>query len=168
MYKNQIKLLSVRILLLCLILTNLFVIFRLSLQNATESGTTSGRISDAVASVVIEDYKEKNDTEKLEIRNRLDPTVRKLAHMAEFGTLGALVFLLLLTWKWILWLQYLLSLGTTLAVACIDELLQNLSEGRAMQLTDLVTDLLGGIVFCSIVFAIVCLIRRSKRHSGGA
>ena len=156
MRKNQIVLLSVRILLVCLILTNLVLIFRFSLQNATESESTSGRVSDAVASVVVEDYHEKNETERLDIRNRIDPTVRKLAHMAEFGSLGALVFVLLLTWRWRLPFQYLTALGTTLAVACIDELIQNFSEGRAMQLTDLLTDLLGGIAFCSLILAFVC------------
>ena len=166
MNKEKICLLSVRVILAVLILVNLFFIFRFSLQNATESSATSGQVSGVVADIVVDDYDKKDDAEKKTIRNQIDPVVRKIAHMSEFGLLGTLVFLLMLTWRWSLWLQYLIALGATLLTACIDELLQNFSDGRAMQFTDVLADLLGGVISCTLILAALVIVRSIKRKKG--
>lgn len=156
-------LLAVRVLLCILILVNLALIFSFSLQNAPKSSATSGQVSNVIADLVVEDFESKTEPEKAQIVKRIDPSVRQLAHMTEFGTLGAWILLLLLTLPLRTWLSYLLSLAATLALACTDELLQMLSDGRAAQFTDILTDLGGALILCTLILAAVPLVRAIKR-----
>lgn len=164
MTKKDMRLLTVRLILGILILTNLVMIFHFSAQNVTSSDQTSGKVTEAVASIIIKDYETKTETEQTEIIDKLHPTVRKLAHMAEFGTLGALIFLFLLTWKNILLLQYVDSLLLVLTTAAMDEYSQTLSEGRAAQLLDVGIDLSGALLFCSVILLFAIVIRRNRKN----
>ncbi len=163
MNQRSKRLLAVRVLLCILILINLAFIFRFSLQNSAKSGETSGQVSGAIADLVVDNFESKSETEKTQIVQRIDPSVRKLAHMTEFGTLGTLILLLLLTFPLCVWASYLLSLAATLGIACIDELLQKLSDGRAAQLSDILTDLGGAAILCTLVLAVVLVARKIKQ-----
>ena len=163
MNKTKKRLLALRLILGILIIANLVMIFHFSAQNGSSSDQTSGRVAKAVAGIIIKDYEEKSEAEQEEILNTLHPIIRKLAHMTEFGSLGALIFLLLLTWKNILILQYADALLLVLTAAAIDEYSQTLSVGRAAQLLDVGIDLLGAVICCSAILLFTVLVRRNRK-----
>lgn len=170
MVKNKRRcLLWVRSVLCVLILLNMAVIYGFSAQNGKESEKTSGRVTQAVATVVVEDFKEKTDHEQQVIVEKMHPPVRKIAHMAEFGTLGMLVFLLLLTWKGNIYIKYGISVLYTFLYACTDELHQILSEDRGPQISDVLIDTAGALLLCSLALAVLLLVqhyRRKKSNEG--
>ena len=165
MNRNNLTLSITRIILILLIILNIFTIFRFSSQSSTKSGQTSSQITDIVAEAVVEDYKEKEEEEKELIRKRFDLGVRKTAHFIEYGTLGALIFLLLLTWKWHLMIQYATSLAAVLLIAIVDEMLfQRLADGRAALWQDVWIDLFGAAIFATLILLSVLIIRLIKKR----
>ena len=147
---KRVPLSLIRILLICLIALNLFLIFSFSAQNAEQSTETSTQVSASVAGTVIKDFESRPEAEQQETIQQIDPWVRSFAHAAEFGTLGGLIFFLLMTWKGKRLLQYGISCGAALITAIIDELLQSFSVGRATQISDMLVDFLGAIFVCWI------------------
>ena len=90
---RRTKLILLRSVLGLLIVLNMAVIFFFSAQNGEESDKTSSGVTKVVAQVTVKDFEEKPKAEQAEIIKGLHPPVRKLAHMAEFGSLGALIYL---------------------------------------------------------------------------
>ena len=163
MNRNNLSQLITRIILIVLVTLNLLAIFGFSSQTGDKSEKTSGQISHIVADKVVEDYAEKAEDEKVEIRKRFDLKVRKTAHLIEYGTLGTLVFLLLLTWKWNLLLQYAASLLSVVLVAIVDEMLfQSLTDGRAALWQDVWIDT-AGAAFCTAFVLLLVLLARLVR-----
>ena len=146
--KNQTntKLLLLRILLSLLILANMALIFRFSHQDGTASGETSKQVTTVVAQTTIKDFEKKDEAEQTKIVTELNIPVRTLAHMAEFGALGALTLLLLLTWKRYPFVKYLAAVAFAFVYACIDEWHQKLVGGRAAQWIDIAYDTLGAAI----------------------
>ncbi len=149
-------------LLAVLILLNMTVIFLFSAQNGVKSNATSGKVTETVAEVTVKDFESKPDEEKQQIVKTLHPFVRKAAHMAEFGSLGALTLSFLFTFRGGLLWQYLASLGFTFLYACTDELHQMLSEARGPRFTDVLIDLSGAVITCTILLAVCVLIRKKR------
>jgi len=90
--------------------------------------------------------------------------LRKLAHFLEFTSFG-----LLLGWRISLnrknkWILPTFWLGVS--VACVDELLQHLSPGRAPRITDVGIDTSGVVLGISLL-ALGKYIRRKKQSTGG-
>ena len=161
--KKKSKLLLLRILLAVLIVANMTVIFLFSAQSGEESDQTSGTVTEIVAQVTVKDFESKPQEEQAQIIQSLHPPVRKLAHMAEFGSLASLLFLFLLTWKGgILW-RYAASLGMTFFYACTDELHQMLSDARGPQFSDVLIDTLGGLICCTLLLLACFLIKRYQK-----
>ena len=101
--------------------------------------------------------------EQVELVNKMHTPVRKLAHMAEFGSLASLAFLFLLTWAGkVLW-RYAASLGFALIYAATDELHQLFSDGRGARLSDVLIDFTGAFIACTLLLIVVIVIRRQKR-----
>lgn len=164
MNQKNIRLLIIRIALMCLIAINVFFIFFLSAQDAEESATVSGGISGPVAEIVVKDFETKPEQEQEEVLLQIDRVIRNFAHMFEFGLLGALVLLLVLTWIPSPLLPTAIALGSVLAIAIADELSQLFSEGRTSEVKDVLIDLLGGVICCSFVLLIRMLILRRMRR----
>ena len=160
--KKKTKLLLLRVLLGVLILANMVVIFLFSAQNGEESGKTSGEVTKVVAEVTVKDFAQKPAQEQTKIIEKMHPILRKLAHMTEFGSLGALIFLLLLTWKGSVWWRFGASLAGTFLYACTDELHQLLAEDRGPQFIDVLIDTSGALITCSVLLAVVLLIKHKK------
>ena len=78
------------------------------------------------------------------------------------SALGALIFLFLLTWKGQLLLRYALSLASVFLYACTDELHQRFSQGRHASFTDVLIDLSGAAILCSLLLAAVLLLQRKQ------
>lgn len=97
------------------------------------------------------------------IVNKAHTPIRKLAHMLEFGTLGALALLLFVSWPGKLWWRYLASLGFTLLYAITDELHQLFIDGRGARLSDVIIDFTGAFIACTLLLIFVSIIRCSQR-----
>ncbi|MBQ8431726.1 MAG: VanZ family protein [Clostridia bacterium] len=157
------KLFWVRLLLCLLILFNLTAIYHFSSQNGTVSANTSEKVTEAMAQVVIKDLSQKTPSDRSSMINWIENSVRKLAHMVEFGSLAVLLCLLLLTWNGRIWPKGLLSLGITALVAVLDEWHQERVSGRSAKLIDVGYDLLGAILGCALLFLLLLLIRHMKQ-----
>ncbi len=163
MKNKKKKLICLRFLLGILILLNMTVIFLFSEQSGEESGKTSAGVTHAVAQVTVKDFESKPVSEQQSIVEKLHPYIRKLAHMAEFGSLASLTFLLLLTWQGAVLPRFAISQATTFLYACSDELHQMLSDQRGPQFTDVLIDMLGAILCTSILLGAVLLARRYSK-----
>ena len=102
------------------------------------------------------------DEEKASVAENHTP-IRKLAHMLEFGSLGALVFLFLLSWQGRIWWRYLSALAFVFAYASADELHQKFSDGRAGLFSDVIIDFRGALIACTAVLVIAVAIRLIKQ-----
>ena len=154
----------IRAFLVLLILLNVWMIFALSSESAELSGETSGRVTTFVAQIVVKDFKEKTPVEQAEIIERLHPYVRSAAHMTEFGLLGAWVMLLLLTYHVRPLFSGLVSVLGTFLMAVTDEAYQHFSgQGRAAELKDVLLDTSGAIITCTILFAMIALLKQYQK-----
>ncbi len=162
--KAKRSLTLLRLLLCLLILANMILIFCLSAENGEESGNTSKQVTTAVARILVKDFDTLSPEEQALCVERLNGPVRSCAHMGEFGCLGALILLLLLTWKGRLLPRYLSAVGCTLLYALTDELHQRLVSGRAAQISDVLIDTVGAILACLAVLLLYLLVNRNKKE----
>ncbi len=164
MFENTGKrILWARTVLCVLIILNMTVIYLFSAQNGEQSSQTSGQVTQTVATVVVKDFEKKEEQEQQQIVEQMHKPVRKIAHMAEFGSLGLLVFLLLLTWRGHCCAKYGASLLYTFLYACTDELHQVFSDNRGPQFTDVLIDTSGAVLLCTLALAVVLLVQ-VQRH----
>lgn len=163
MKHNRKRLLLLRILLGLLILANMSVIFYFSEQSGAESGRTSGSITAFVARLTVSNFEQRSPEEQAEILSTLHPIVRKLAHMTEFGSLGALVFLFVLTFGGSSLFPYLTALAFSVFYACTDELHQCFTAERGPSIWDVFIDGSGALIACSLLLCLILLLRRRGR-----
>ena len=162
--RSKTSLILVRVTLLLLILANMAFIFYLSHQDGKQSGETSKQITESIVQSTVKDFEEKTSGEKTKIIADLDDPVRNLAHMAEFGTLGALVLLFLLTWQGLSFVKYLGSIAFTFLYSCVDEWHQKMvGGGRAAEWTDVLIDTFGALICCTLVLLIYWITTRKRR-----
>lgn len=163
------KKIAMRILLGILILLNLWMIFGLSTQSSAQSDQTSIKVTYGIAHITVPDFSGMDAERQAEVVQSLHPTVRSLAHMAEFCSLGVLLLLLGLTFRGNPWLHAGGSLAAVVITASVDELYQKLSNsGRVGDIKDVLLDSLGGSLGC--LFVLLCLylhryIRKRKQES---
>ncbi len=154
----------IRVLLILLILFNVWMIFNFSSESAEVSGETSKKVTTAVAQTVVKDFKEKTPGEQALIVFNLHPSVRTVAHMTEFGLLGAWIMLLLLTYRIRPISTALLAVLCTLLTAIIDEVYQHLANiGRAGELKDVLLDTSGAVISCSLLFLMIILLKHHQK-----
>ncbi len=154
------------LLVIFLILTLLWTVFihSNSLESGTESDEKSSFVTDIVNGIA------SNIGIKQEISHA---SVRTLAHFAEFAILSLLLcsdmliafFPLFIKKPLSFIIASLISLGISFATACTDELLQKLADGRATQLSDVLTDtlgaLMGSVLFTAIFLIITQIFKKS-------
>ena len=112
-----------------LLCCNLLFIWGNSLLSAEISGTLSQWVTDLLGFALLE-----------EIPGQGEGVLRKLAHFTEFCSLGILLSWLFAMLKERFWV---LAAGCGCLAACVDELLQHFSPGRAPRLTDVAIDTAG-------------------------
>ncbi len=160
--KTPTKIKILRTVLALLIVANMAVIYLFSAQSGEESDKTSGAVTKVVAEILVPDFSEKPQAEQDAIIERIHPPMRKLAHMAEFGSLGALTYLFLLTWRGGLVKKYGASLAFTLLYAATDEWHQSLTAARGPRVTDVLIDLSGAAITCTAILAVVIFLILKK------
>ncbi len=161
--KRKHQLLILRLFLGLLIVLNMAVIFQFSEQDGETSSNTSTSVSQVVAENTVPDFHQKPKEEQNEIVKKLNKPIRKIAHMAEFGLLGALIFLLLLTWKGHVFLRYLSALVATFVYACTDEWHQTFTHSRGARFTDVLIDLSGAAITCTLLLLAILLLLHIKK-----
>ncbi len=159
--KKQI-LYPIRILLCILIVLNLGLIFQMSSQPGATSNQVSEGVTYHIADIVVKDFDSMPVEGQQQIVEELHPTVRKLAHVSEFGSLGALILALLLTWSGSLLCRYFVSLAATLACAITDEIHQYFTANRATQWLDIGLDMLGAFLACSALLLLFYMIQTKR------
>lgn len=157
-------LIPLRIVLAVLIALNLAVIFGFSGETAAKSSKTSGSVTEKIAEVVVPDFDQKPAEEQKEIVKKMEPPIRKLAHFSEYASLGALIFLFLLTWNGAVLWKYAGSVAFSAAYSVTDELHQKFSFGRAASIRDMVIDTAGALVACSLLLLIRFLVLRAQKR----
>ena len=92
-----------------------------------------------------------------------DGLLRKLAHFTEFALLGAVLFRLLRNREERMTAAWLLSLGWGFFAACVDELLQHFSPGRAPRFGDVCIDT-AGVLTGTLLYLAAHFICKSKTN----
>ena len=180
MIKTKKQLLFLRILLGVLIVCNMAVIFLFSSQSASKSSLLSRKVTIAIVEIFTKGDKEDGSNvtppetsddapadglteEQISLVNKSHGTIRKIAHMLEFGSLATLIFLFLITWQGNLLWRYATSLGGALIYAATDELHQLFRDGRGSNLKDVGIDFAGAFIACTLALIVVLLIRKIKQ-----
>ncbi len=163
MNKKQVSLIALRVLLGVLILLNMWLIFRFSAQSAVESGKTSEKVGETITDTILPPETEQTPEEQATFKINLLTRLRKIAHAVEFGTLAALIYFLLLTWKGGLFCKYFISIGAAVLYAFSDEIHQHFSDGRNMSIVDVGIDSIGIVTFTTLILGTILLLRRLRR-----
>lgn len=135
------------------------VIFGMSAQNGTSSGSLSGSVARFAAKLIrgVFPFMPPVDT----LTGILHPAVRKGAHMAEYAILFLLLYYLFFTAGRELHAAACASLISFL-YACSDELHQRLVAGRAGQFLDVCVDSTG--VFIALTAVLFVLARKIEKE----
>ncbi len=160
-----------RKILLCILIISSVLwtafIFSNSLANAEKSTEQSSNVTEIVnniaSSVGIE--------EKIK-----ESTVRSMAHFSEFAVLALLLSSTAATAVWNVFssklhfslLSISASVPACFLLACVDELLQKFSDGRACDFVDVMLDTAGalcGFAFFALTYIIFILIRKKAKNS---
>ena len=156
MIKQILRIIAI-ICTLALTLGWMTLIYGLSSQTATESGSLSAVIAQPITDALAK-WKDLTEEEKAALYYQVDSNVRVVAHFSEYALLGILVtmFCRLLHWRsvWIPWL-----ICTVYAVT--DEWHQSYTAGRASELKDVIVDTTG-VIFGIILLCLLRKVWRSK------
>ena len=159
------KRIALRMILLILIILNLWMIFGLSSESSAESSQTSLMVTRCLAQIAVRGFGQMSASAQEAVIEELHPTVRTLAHMTEFGSLGFLLTWLLLTYKRSSVGAAALAMGGVLLTATADELYQKLSNtGRVADILDVLLDCLGALIACSCLLLIYALHQKRKKR----
>ena len=149
------KKIIIRCIILILIVIWMLTVFYLSNQNGDESGG----LSEKIARILIHD---ENKAKKIE------PYIRKLAHLSEYACGGILFLSLFLTYDFSEIKRIIFSTCLSIEYATLDEIHQLFIDGRAGQIIDVFIDTIGaliGIYFAMIIIKIVSR-KLNKRKEG--
>ena len=116
-------------------------------------------LSEDISRVIIRlfpEYRDLNESTMTILVRKIDPFVRKAAHITVYGILGILCFLFGITFKSKDYKkQYLYSLFYCFVYAISDEMHQYFVSGRAGKGTDVLIDLLGAFIGITFIWSIV-------------
>lgn len=152
-------------LLLFAIIANMVMIFLFSAESISESSDRSTGVIMKLAAILYRDYDELNWLEKEQLYSAMATPVRKLAHMAEYASLGFLTGAFLLpTRKKKRWIPWVIPAAFCLIYAASDEIHQIFS-GRGPSVRDVLIDFSGAILGICLIHFIAFLVRSILRNS---
>lgn len=123
------------------------VIFSFSAQEKEESGEVSEAFSYRMVSSTGILFHLNLDEEQLrEIANAIEHTVRKVAHMTEYGILSILFYIWLGKWQFAVSKRSIMAIVLAALYAVSDELHQLFVPGRAGRFSDVIIDSIGAIL----------------------
>lgn len=153
MTKNERQRKVLKIILIVLVILTLAFIWTNSLLSRQESNDQSEKVKDFLTEVFTLGGK----TQLTRIFNYIIDNIRKIAHFVEFAFLGGLLVICFGTEKNTSHLRaFLFSLGLSIAVAILDEMLQILSK-RGSAVSDVILDA-SGAAFGALLITLISLI----------
>ena len=141
-----------RIIILALILIWMITIFNFSNQNGDESSNLSREIASKIV--------QESEVDKVE------PYIRKIAHLSEYAIGGVLFLLLFLTYNFSDIKRMIFSLLLGVEYAAIDEIHQTFVDGRSGQIVDVFIDSIGialGICILMLIYKITIKIQQKRK-----
>ena len=166
MNRKLIMICAVRVILIALILCWMIIIFNFSAADGAESSSLSDKITIKVIRLMESDYAKMSEKSREQFFQTVSFVVRKTGHFGEYGILGALWILLLLSFekirnikKHIIWLT---AMRICLADAVSDEIHQGFVDGRTPKVLDVGIDTLGGLAGAGFILIIWLIVRRKK------
>ena len=144
----------IRCLLGVLIVLNMVAIFAFSAQPGAESNSTSEKLSGALLENFVDGFSDLSTRKQEILLVRIGNPIRKMAHMIEFCSLGMLTFLFLLTWRGRIYTRYFASLSFVFFYAATDEIHQLFVPLRGARFSDVLVDLGGAMIGCTVVLLI--------------
>jgi len=166
MINASVRLYPARVIFLLMTVGCMVLIFLFSSDNAVRSSSKSGRVTDTVVEIIVNDYDELSAEKQLSIRDKAEHIIRKLAHYSVYAMLGFCASMAVGQRK----LFGKGSLGVLIfcfLYACSDEIHQIFVPGRAGMFTDVLIDTGGALtgMLCSfVIFGIVKLISNRKNE----
>ena len=166
MNRKLIMIWAVRVILIALILCWMIIIFNFSAADGAESSALSDKITIKVIRLMESDYAKMSEKSREQFFQTVSFVVRKTGHFGEYGILGAIWILLLLSFekirnikKRIIWLT---AMGICLVYAVSDEIHQGFVDGRTPKVLDVGIDTLGGLAGAGFILIIWLIVRRKK------
>lgn len=144
----------------------MLVIFLFSAKNADESTEQSLAVGMRVGSILHADFETWSDEARMEFAEIVDKPVRKMAHMAEYAVLGALLVGAVVSGLEIKKKYLLFAWLIAVVYACTDEVHQLFVPGRYGSVIDVGIDAIGafaGVVAGSIVLKFI--MKRNKKRA---
>lgn len=149
MTKNKCK----KIIYLVLVLIWMLTVFLFSSQNGEESQSTSGKITRVIVEIFT--YNSNiTESEKLELIEKIDYYIRKLAHFSIYALGGILIYNYINTYNINRKKVVLISILIGVIYAISDESHQYFTVGRSARILDIFIDSFGivtGVIIISIV-----------------
>ena len=150
------------VLLILLILAELSVIFSLSAEDGSTSGSLSLEVTRFIGRTFVPGFARRTAAEQIQWVNGAHPIVRKCAHFSEYTLLGVLVALTCaMTFSRSLW-QALFPIAFCVLCAALDEWHQTFVAGRSGELRDVLIDS-GGAMFGMLLCLCIRKLTRRKR-----
>ena len=151
------------IFLVVLIFLNIGVIFYNSNETSEQSTSASRQISRAILKT------DRTNSESVKTMHKFNTVLREVSHAIEFfpmGVLCAWLCLLHLTLKKKYLISSLLSFLFVLLNAFADEIHQIFVPGRSFQISDILTDCIGGLagIATGFIIAFIIVKLKSKMH----
>lgn len=130
-----------QIIYIILIVIWLVAVFLFSNQNGDASSDTSGKMINGILKVV-----GKNESDQEKLVEKLQPPIRKLAHLTLYFIGGVFIALLVKTFNIPIAKQIIYSQIFLTIYAVSDEFHQLFSSGRGASIIDIAIDSIGGFV----------------------
>ncbi len=157
---------------ICLIAAVLWmaVIFMFSMRNGEESQEDSNRVGYIIGEVVIDEFEELPEAEKMAFAESISYPVRKGAHMSEYAALTLFLFgSLYPAGKALTFKKAAKSAGCSFCLAVLyaatDEFHQYFIGGRSGQVTDVCIDGSGALLMAGLLLLFAFFLQRRQRNA---
>lgn len=158
----NIKINILRIILIVLLLSNLWIIFGFSNQNGEQSGSLSREITETITKN-IKSIQKLDEPQKEKILSKIEHIIRKLAHFSLYTSLGFLTMSLITTYKLTEKQRIIFSLCIGWTYAITDEIHQIFIPDRTPKIGDVLIDT-SGVIF-GIIIVIIGIKIYKKMHN---
>ena len=134
-----------RTIILLILISTFFIIFRFSSQNGTQSKGISTKVTEAILEKSSK-YNQLDNKEKKKVFNRANAVIRKIAHFSIYTLVGLLLMGIMTRTKLKDKRRILITVVIGIIYATLDEFHQSFSPGRTPKITDIYIDTLGVIL----------------------
>ena len=165
---KYIPTLILRVVLLSLIFCWMYIIFGFSSDTGQQSQSLSDKITIKVVKIIEPQYNDMSLASQQKVFKRVSFWVRKTGHFGEYGILGLLVTMFLLTFDSITRKKYIIIITTLwcFLYAVSDEVHQGFVDGRSPMVRDVLIDTAGGFAAVGFVIVIILIIEKRRKNEG--